>query len=219
MMEDCRTKELLTTKSCDSFFTEKRSILRHRSDSMSSFSESPPCAVTATTRGVRFDAVQFREHTILLGDNPGGVSGPPLTLGWQVQSAYEMRLDEYEQDRPERRNKYQMTLPEMVRVDILREWGYSRQEIAQLTRPVNQARERRKACTNGSKLDGILELKEKAFRGLRHLVSMGRKKREERLFLERCARFDKGKLGKDTVKQSIRTACTTEDESHSEEFA
>ena len=174
-------------------------------------------------RQVSFNNIYIHEHPVVLGDNPGGISGPPLTIDWNAQRSIAMPLDDYEKGRPEeaRRNKYQFTLPEMVRIDMLKQSGYSRQEIARLTAPVNRAREQRKASCRASKIDGLLECKETVSRALVNVLTLGRRKRAERLFLEQSRRFDRRheeeddleKEDKEGTRSSIRTTQTSQADS------
>jgi hypothetical protein len=127
-----------------------------------------------------------------------------------------MLFEEYEQGRPERRNKYQFTLPEMVRIDMLKQSGYSRKEIAMYTAEVNRAREQRRASQRAAKLDRVVEFCEKIQHGLANWMTLGRRKREERLFLHRALNFDTdGVLEKQggNIRSSIRTAQSDSDES------
>ena len=191
-------KCLKTAESCDSFLIQKnRSILRHRTqvDSLnSSFKKGDDEESSSAKRGVGFGVIRLCEHPILLGDNPGGNRGPPLTIDWYAQDTYEMDIEEYEGERPPRRNQSQLSLPESVRKDILKKCGYSRNEIVEQTKPVNQARQRRKATVQSAKLEGIQELMEKVSRKTFNAISLGRRKRQERNLLERCRSFDSTKL-------------------------
>eukprot|EP00977_Amphora_coffeiformis_P001933 scaffold370_cov176-Amphora_coffeaeformis.AAC.10 len=203
MAQALNPKCLKTAESRDSFLVQKngRSILRHRSqiDSLNtSFNQGRDEEESSSARsakgGVKFGAIRLCEHPILVGDNPGGNKGPPLTIDWHAQDTYEMNLDEYEDGRPRRRNKSQLFLPETVRTDMLKICGYSRNEIIEQTRPVNQARQRRKATVQSAKLEGIQELLEKVSRKTFDTLSLGRRKRQERKLMERCRSFDITKL-------------------------
>ncbi len=50
-------------------------------------------------RGVQFSTIEIREYPITLGDNPGGRSGPPISLGWDYSISSKMNLDTYESRR------------------------------------------------------------------------------------------------------------------------
>ena len=177
--------------------TKRRGILLRRTQSESlgiSFDTMKTAVAEGKSRNVSFDAVQIHEHLVLLGDNPGGNSGPPLSLDWKAQACYELPLDKYEEHRPERRSKHELALPDMTRIDILRNLGYSRVEIVQLTKPVNIARTRRRSTIKGMKRAGIEEFAERVSHKTLNMLSFGRRKREERIFLEMSARFDVGKV-------------------------
>ena len=141
---------------------------------------------------VSFDLVDLREYEVLPSDNPGGVAGPPLGLGWEIQAEHHMSLDEYEQARPSRRDQKQLILPVSKRIEILREWGYSRKRIIQATKPVNLDRSRRKASVESQRIDGIQEFLETVKRGTLHVVTFGRRARKEKNLIIQCSRLNRG---------------------------
>ena len=64
-----------------------------------------------------FTTIEIRQYDITLGANPGGFEGPPISLDWQHDEAKTIRtsLDEYERNRPPRRDENEMYLPECLR--------------------------------------------------------------------------------------------------------
>lgn len=72
-------------------------------------------------RTVTFSSVQIREYSTILGDHPCCPSGPPLSLGWDLERENSMELEVYEKERePCRvRCKEEMRLDGEVRRDIL----------------------------------------------------------------------------------------------------
>lgn len=145
---------------------------------------------TRRTERVSFALVEIREYPVLLGDNPGGVAGPPLALDWEIQAEHTMSLDEYEHGRPPRRRERQLILPISRRIEILREWGYSRQDILRGTKPVNIARRRRKVSIQSMRLDGIQEVLERVNRGALRVLTFGVRKRSDRKFISKCLNLD-----------------------------
>lgn len=154
---------------------------------------------------MRFRVIRLYEHPVLLGDNPGGARGPPLTIDWHAQDTYEMSVEQYEEERPQRRDMSQLSLPELVRTDMLKECGYSRREITELTRHVNKSRSRRSATNRAVKLDAIHGFLERVSRKALNALTFGRRKRTEKRFLERCRDLD-------NTKHSSRTTATLLDE-------
>ena len=163
-------------------------------------------------RSVSFQTVHIYEHPMILGDNPGGAFGPPLTIDWEAQASYEFPLDEYEAKKPPGRGKIEYALPASIRVEILRRYGYSRNEIVQLTKPVNQARARRRATAQSLRLAGVEAFVETVVRGSRHVITFGRLKRRERKYLESCCSVDEGPTKPGDLQDSFPTAAFTEEE-------
>ena len=192
-----------TNPTCDTT-SQRRGILRCRTQT-ESLSTSFDTMSETDERKVSFATVQIHEHPMVLCDNPGGLSGPPLSLDWKAQACYEIPLDKYEKNRPERRNKHELALPDVIRIEILRNSGYSRSEIVARTRPVNIARTRRMSTIKGMKRAGFEEFTERVSHKARNILSLGRRKREERMFLTQSAKFDIGKVGE---KSSFRTEDT-----------
>jgi hypothetical protein len=133
---------------------------------------------------VGFTTVQIREHGCILGDNPGGTVGPPITIDWSYLSEFTADLEEYEETRPPRRDPLEMQMPASYRRDLLRRAGYTRGEIADLTRPVNVARAQRARSREAMKLDGVNELAERVSRSTLNVLTLGMRKRKERKFLK-----------------------------------
>lgn len=133
---------------------------------------------------VRFSTLQVREYPCILGDNPGGTTGPPIAMDWEHFSEVSVPVDEYEANRPERRGHAEMQMPVGYRLDLLKRCGYSRNQIIEGTKPVNIARAQRVRTRETLQLDPVHALLEKVTRKARHVVTLGARKREERKFLE-----------------------------------
>lgn len=172
--------------------------------------QANPPAVMART--VSFHTVQIREFAMILGDNPGTPFGPPLAMDWDAQASYELPFEDYEATKPAARVKSQCALPPSARIEILRRSGYSRNEITALTKPVNQARARRRATLQQLQLAPIQELIETVARKGRNVISLGRRKRKEREYLERAT----ANSSKENVAaKTFPTAASTEEDNSS----
>lgn len=103
--------------------------------------------VSTTNVSVSFSTIDIHEHGVILGDNPGGTSGgPPLAVDWEAVAHFSLPIDDYEANRmAPRRSLEALLLPEKTRVNLLKDWGYSDQDIRQLSRPVYIDRARRQA--------------------------------------------------------------------------
>jgi hypothetical protein len=133
---------------------------------------------------VSFDSITIREFPIMLGDNPGGLAGPPLTIQWKPHSTFTVPFEEYEETRPPRRSRSEMAIPPRHRQEMLRSAGYARGEIQEGTRPVNICRAQRARTKETQALDPASEIVEKIMRKTRNVMSLGALKRRERKFLE-----------------------------------
>lgn len=136
---------------------------------------------------VRFADLTIRDYPIILGDNPGGISGPPLSIAWKHTGEITIDLDEYESGRPRRRDHVEMAIPESERLGLLKRVGYSKTEIVEGTRPVNIIRSQRARSREALALQPVSELMEKISRKAKNAVTLGAKKRSERKFLRRCS--------------------------------
>jgi hypothetical protein len=71
-------------------------------------------------KSVTFDSIQFQEHSLILGDNPGVQSGgPPVTMDWSVVRKYQMDLEEYETAVGSRRSVGELRMPATIRQGLL----------------------------------------------------------------------------------------------------
>lgn len=76
-----------------------------------------------------FSKVEFREYERTVGVNPSA-RGPPIELGWGYNKAFELPLEEWEENRGPRRSYAEMAMPKEVRQQMLiQEWGFDRKSI------------------------------------------------------------------------------------------
>lgn len=118
------------------------------------------------------------------GNNPGGFSGPPLTIEWVAQNKIEIPVVAYENDRPPRRSGSQMNIPRSAREEMLRNAGYSRGEITEALRDANIARRQRRQTIDTMQLSSLHEFKERVVRGSLNLTLNRSRKARERKYLE-----------------------------------
>ena len=143
--------------------------------------------------GVQFGTIEIREFPITLGDNPGGVRGPPLTIQWEHHSVATIDMEEFEEGRPQRRKGGEMIIPANVRDKFLREAGHSRGEIQGAVKRANIARNRRKRTEELKDLRLLDETMEKARRGTMNSVLNRGKKQREREFIRHAMSIHKAK--------------------------
>lgn len=144
---------------------------------------SPPAR---PPKRVQFSTVTIAEHPMIVGDNPGGLQGCPVTIAWQPVATTTLSLTDYEATRPPRRDQSQMALPATVRETILRHWGHSREDIRAGLRAANILRAQRSHTrqTAHTGLQLVYESVERVTRHARHVLTLGRIKRQERELLQ-----------------------------------
>ena len=86
------------------------------SDSEPSTSEVSPNDLGE--KSVSFATVEIHEHAVIMGDNPSTTHGPPLEIDWVEQGHYSLNVEEYEEMRPPRRVKDELSMPSDVRESV-----------------------------------------------------------------------------------------------------
>jgi hypothetical protein len=190
---ECKTADSETTmnsvEKAPPSLKRQRSILKYRThrDSLLACHSSNQQKENNTElrrNVVKFAKVEIREHAIIVGDNPGCCSGPPLSIDWSCEKKRVFDFEAYEASRPERRVRASMQMSKEVRIKLCKAIGYSYQDIVRLTKPVNIARAQRLHTIGTAQTHGLHESAEKITRGLKNALTFGRRKREERKFLE-----------------------------------
>ncbi|GKZ00102.1 hypothetical protein MPSEU_000963600 [Mayamaea pseudoterrestris] len=154
-------------------------------------------ALSTEPASVKFNLVTIHEFPMVLGDNPGCFTGPPLSIDWNEQQTMELPVEEYESTRPPRRLYAEMVMPSSMRQQILRRAGYGRNEIVDLTKPVNITRRNRQRSKEVQNLDRLHELAERLLRATKHVATLGYRKRQERKFLEPYVLYQSSKIDGD----------------------
>ena len=122
---------------------------------------------------VRFNTVAFREYKgVVLSDNPSTSIGPAIGLGWTYNpTEIVVDLHQYESAREGlRRNKHQLILPVHVRHGILRDAGYSRQEIFEVEMNGRKDKKLRIASVKRQKYDNVIEKIDTVKWGVRRII-------------------------------------------------
>eukprot|EP00814_Leptocylindrus_danicus_P004896 CAMPEP_0116022308 /NCGR_PEP_ID=MMETSP0321-20121206/10910_1 /TAXON_ID=163516 /ORGANISM="Leptocylindrus danicus var. danicus, Strain B650" /LENGTH=258 /DNA_ID=CAMNT_0003493355 /DNA_START=96 /DNA_END=872 /DNA_ORIENTATION=- len=123
----------------------------------------------SVSSNVSFNKVQIREYPVTIGDNPSVSTGPPLSIGWDVQEEYHHDLDDYEDGRGPRRETFQMIVPRKTREDMLKHAGHSRREFASAIRGTIRTKNQRKATVRNLQFAKADEGIEKVARKLKGL--------------------------------------------------
>jgi hypothetical protein len=143
-----------------------------------------------TEFNVRFDTVTIREYPIMPGDNPGCLSGPPITIDWEHQGEFKAAIDIYEKERPQRRTAGEICMPAGVRLMMLKDNGYTTKQILTYQKEATVIRNTRKRCNEMSHMANMTEMTEKFKRGLSNATIGRGKKQKERKFIQEALKFD-----------------------------
>jgi len=94
---------------------------------------------------VRFLNVTISEHPIIVGDNPGGNKGPPVTIAWESVKLATVDIDQFEKARQdERRDFNELKMPPTKRRSMLLDLGFTPKEINQGLKAANITRAQRR---------------------------------------------------------------------------
>lgn len=93
---------------------------------------------------VRFSSVAVRDYSVCLGDNPSVSRGTPISLDWDHDDELTYDINIYESERSQkRRTSYDLKIPSLQRIQLLKELGYSRGEINEQMKKTNLDKQRR----------------------------------------------------------------------------
>jgi hypothetical protein len=141
------------------------------------------------SRNVRFSDVTVREYPIIIGDNPGGTTkGPPITIAWLSVSSISMSIDAYEQTQEPRRTELELQMTVSDRVIILRNLGFSRDDINLATKEAYIARMKRKQTLSNLDDSDHHERREVLVRTAQNIMTLGTKHRKEKAFLKQSSK-------------------------------
>ena len=129
-------------------------------DSSSSSSISPPSTRNAQRRrsSVQFGSLTIRSYEVQLGDNPSCSNGAPVSIGWRYNELNPIGIDAYEEwMKDKRRSRSQFHLPRFERESILREHGYSRDQMKKATKEVAKIKKQRRASLKTTTMSRLQE--------------------------------------------------------------
>ena len=171
-------------KSSMKYATHKESIRREFGSGRSSLTvdstvyDSDDCAGDdgpkqySEVKNVSWHKLEIREYGRTVGDNPSVSGGPPITLSWTYNMAFEGSVDAYENDRPARRVGKEMAVPRYLReIMLCEEWGCSNREIANAVREILAIKQQRRTTVNRLEMRGAAMMEEKTEQILRALRS------------------------------------------------
>mmetsp|Transcript_25983 Transcript_25983/g.29728 ORF Transcript_25983/g.29728 Transcript_25983/m.29728 type:complete len:207 (+) Transcript_25983:90-710(+) len=112
------------------------------------------CSPSNTRRNsVKFDSVDIREHERFLDLNPSVSSGPAIGLGWEYNDLPTFKLNTFERNHPPRRTKIEFQIPRHIREEMLREFGFSRGELAAAVKAINISKRQRQASVASQEVE------------------------------------------------------------------
>ncbi len=92
---------------------------------------------------ISFGTIKIREHAQTIGDNPSCTYGAPVQLDWEHQDMEEIKVEEYEEYKPQARRKEEFHLNSFQRANLLKLNGHSNNEIKASKKEVSKARGQR----------------------------------------------------------------------------
>ena len=133
-------------------------------DSTEGDSERRHTVGASTSKRFGFSTITVREYPRELGDSVT-MMGPPIGLSWEHQDEIVYDLLEYDEAvQDTRRTQTELKMPSKHRDDILKDMGYSRQDIQDAIKRSNISRNQRKRTVETLKLQPLQEAFEKVVR-------------------------------------------------------
>jgi hypothetical protein len=157
-------------------------------------------------KNVQFLDVTIREYPLIVGDNIVS-KGVPLTIAWESVSSVSINLDKYERARGDHRRKpIEMHMTYVHRENILRNLGFSRQDMDWGTKAATIARRERRETHANLHASRTHERLETLRKNVKNIMTLGRTKRKEREYLEmHVPLYDKTKMAR-LSKQTEKTS-------------
>jgi hypothetical protein len=132
--------------------------------------------IATKVAGVKFDSVEVRYYERVLDINPSVTSGAAIGIGWRYKKGGRLSVDDWELHRAGVRRSSNLLLPRHVREGIFKDLGYTKMDIAEATRIILKAKNRRKTTVQNLGSQNMEEAVESASRRVKGLLSFGSKK-------------------------------------------
>jgi hypothetical protein len=105
-------------------------------------------------KSVSFGDITIRDHPMIIGDSVPGC-GVPLTIDWEAQSEVVLKVEDYEEYRPERRRGRSMIMPPNIRASMAMSSGCTMREISRAVSECERIRKERASSLLSEKLSRI----------------------------------------------------------------
>ena len=139
--------------SLDNLGKSERGQLRRSSTTTKNSDET---SQNEENKGVSFGSVEVRKYPITIGTNPSVSRGVPCTLEWDhlEDETEKHNINAYERYRPneERKHGDDLVLDGITRAKMLKNLGYTKKELLEGIRNVNETKRRRKSGTQTSRV-------------------------------------------------------------------
>lgn len=120
------------------------------------------CGCSSKSKKVRFDTLEIRPYERIASDNPCCSSGPPIGIGWIYGEEIRSNVNDYEQNREDRKFNLDIVLTRSEREALLLEWDVDTRTIAASVRAATKIKFQRKSTVLNlrkfSKLEEAIEI-------------------------------------------------------------
>jgi len=119
---------------------------------------SESCSYDELHVSVRFGEVEIRDYCRVLGDNPScsARGGPPVSIGWLYNVNAAVPLDEYEEQRHNRKNMKELRMKPSLRRHLMETNGFTVSEIEKAAKSAQKSASQRRMSFALSDHDHIL---------------------------------------------------------------
>jgi hypothetical protein len=113
-------------------------------------------SVDKPKKSVSFGDITIRDHPMIIGDSVPSC-GLPITIDWEAQSEVVLKVEDYEECRPERRHSRDMHMPPHVRSLLAISSGCTMREVRRVASECELIRkERTRKLPSGEKWSRII---------------------------------------------------------------
>jgi hypothetical protein len=124
---------------------------------------------------VSFDTVKVRYYERIIDINPAVTNGAAVGIGWRYKRGGQFDIEEWESNRCNTRRSNELLLPKHVREAMLKDLGYSQQDIAEAVRVILKAKNKRRQTVQNLGAESVEEAVESASRRVKSILSLGMK--------------------------------------------